>query len=95
MDGFGTPDAKQGVYSQLTAPDVLPRGNAGNYTGFKLFYREDTGLMDPAAVLRLQPRPEVVVTSRGRVTAVGGAADPQDFRCPAKPAMYSKNIEAA
>ena len=61
VDGFGTPDAKQGVYSQLTAPDVLPSGNAGNYTGFKLFYREDTGLMDPAAVLRLQPRPEVVV----------------------------------
>jgi len=46
---------------QLTAPDVLPSGNAGSHTGFKLFYREDTGLMEPAAVLALRPRPEVVV----------------------------------
>jgi hypothetical protein len=61
VDGFGTPDNKAGVYHQLTAPDVLPSGIAGSFTGFKLFYREDTDLMDPAAVLRLQPRPEVVV----------------------------------
>ena len=61
VDGFGTADLKAGVYRQLTAPDVLPSGNAGSYTGFKLFYREDTGLMNPAAVLALQPRPEVVV----------------------------------
>jgi hypothetical protein len=61
VDGFGTSDMKAGVYHQLTAPDVLPSGNAGSYTGFKLFYREDTGLMDPAAVLALQPHPEVVV----------------------------------
>ena len=64
VDGFGTPELKAGVYKQLTAPDVLPSGNAGSYTGFKLFYSEDTGLMDPAAVLRLRPRPEWSFTSR-------------------------------
>ena len=29
--------------------------------GFKLFYREDTNLMTPRQVLRLQPPPDVVV----------------------------------
>ena len=29
--------------------------------GFKLFYREDAGLMSPREVLRLRPAPDVVV----------------------------------
>jgi hypothetical protein len=31
------------------------------HDGFKLFYHEDTGLMSPAQVLRLRPRPELIV----------------------------------
>ena len=61
VDGFGTPELKTGVYRQLTAPDVLPSGTAGNHTGFKLFYKEDTDLMSPQAVMGLRPRPELVV----------------------------------
>ncbi len=61
VDGFGTPELKTGVYRQLTEPGALPGGRAGSHTGFKLFFREDTGLMDPAAVLALRPRPDVVV----------------------------------
>jgi hypothetical protein len=61
VDGFGTRELKEGVYRQLTEPGALPGGHAGRYTGFKLFFREDTGLMDPAAVMSLRPRPEVVV----------------------------------
>jgi hypothetical protein len=61
VDGFGTPPLKSGVYRQLTAPDALPSGRAGTFTGFKLFYREDTDLMKPASVLALRPQPDVVV----------------------------------
>jgi hypothetical protein len=31
------------------------------HAGFKLFYHEDTNLMTPRQVLKLQPRPEFVV----------------------------------
>ena len=31
------------------------------FNGFKLFYHEDTGLMNPAAVLGLSPAPDVIV----------------------------------
>jgi hypothetical protein len=31
------------------------------FNGFKLFYHEDTGLMNPASVLSLKPAPDVVV----------------------------------
>jgi hypothetical protein len=61
VDGFGTPELKTGVYRQLTAEDALPSGRAGSFTGFKLFYREDTNLMKPASVLALRPEPDVVV----------------------------------
>jgi hypothetical protein len=61
VDGYGTPALKTGVYGQLTRPDVLPRAAGASFTGFKLFFREDTDLMDPAAVLALRPQPSVVV----------------------------------
>jgi hypothetical protein len=62
MDGFGTAPLKEGVYDRLAQP--TPRGRAalgGPYNGFKLFFREDTGLMSPRDVLRLRPAPDVVV----------------------------------
>ena len=54
-DGFGTATAKAGTYRRVV-------GDRGPFhTGFKLFFVEDTGLMSPAQVMRLRPRPEVVI----------------------------------
>jgi hypothetical protein len=53
VDGFGTKEQKVAKYR-----DLVPRTyNAG----FKLFYREDEGLMKPREVLALRPAPDIVV----------------------------------
>jgi hypothetical protein len=54
-DGFGTPAQKRGRYK-----DLVPRGGK-RHPGFKLFYSEDTNLMSPGEVMKLNPRPEFVV----------------------------------
>ena len=54
-DGFGTPAQKRGRYE-----DLVPRGGK-RHPGFKLFYSEDTNLMSPGEVMKLNPRPEFVV----------------------------------
>jgi len=54
-DGFGTPANKIAKY------DLLAHQPPPAHRGFKLFYREDSGLMGPRDVLRLRPRPELVV----------------------------------
>ncbi len=54
VDGFGTQAQKKAKYREFT------RGRARELNGFKLFYREDTGLMTPRQVLRLRPQPDVV-----------------------------------
>jgi hypothetical protein len=54
VDGFGGAEVKEAKYRELTRRDRFPNG-------FKLFYREDSGLMAPARVLRLRPRPDVVI----------------------------------
>jgi hypothetical protein len=65
MDGFGTPDLKEGVYDRLSIAQPgthrLRRRSREPYNGFKLFFREDTGLMAPRDVLALDPAPDVVV----------------------------------
>ena len=55
VDGFGDVPNKKSKYKAFTeqAPDA--------YHGFKLFYEEDTNLMRPAQVMRLRPRPVLVV----------------------------------
>lgn len=55
-DGFGTPEAKRSKYEQLS-----PARRTGLFPGFKLFYEEDTDLMSPKQVMRLDPRPFFVV----------------------------------
>jgi hypothetical protein len=55
VDGFGAPPLKLAKYrdfSKLPPPA---------HRGFKLFYREDTNLMQPRQVLRMKPQPEFVV----------------------------------
>jgi hypothetical protein len=54
-DGFGTPPVKVSKYHAFS------RAARSLDHGFKLFYREDVGLMSPRAVLRLRPAPDVVV----------------------------------
>ena len=55
-DGFGSQEAKRSKYEQLS-----PSRHSGLFPGFKLFYEEDTDLMSPKQVMRLDPRPRFVV----------------------------------
>jgi hypothetical protein len=55
-DGFGGQPIKKAKYRAFTRS---PRPFL--HRGFKLFYREDTGLMSPRQVLRLKPPPDVVI----------------------------------
>jgi hypothetical protein len=57
VDGFGDQPNKISKYHEFTrAPDARRF-----HKGFKLFYREDTNLMTPRQVLKLRPRPSLVV----------------------------------
>lgn len=59
IDGFGTPEVKTAKYEQIAR--LTPR----KAHGFKLFFEEDVQkggrLMTPTEVLKLNPRPSVVV----------------------------------
>src|SRR4051794_5370284 len=57
VDGFGDPPNKLSKYAAFTAET---RGKPFD-DGYKLFYHEDTDLMAPADVMRMQPRPDLVV----------------------------------
>ena len=65
VDGFGTADAKKSVYAQLAyssgAGGAARPPGGGRFNGFKLFYKEDTGLMTSAQALGLHPAPDVIV----------------------------------
>ncbi|MEA2450495.1 MAG: hypothetical protein QOG63_2427 [Thermoleophilaceae bacterium] len=55
VDGFGTAPEKVSKYRLFA--HQRPRA----HRGFKLFYKEDSGLMSPGSVMRLRPRPELIV----------------------------------
>lgn len=55
VDGFGLPAAKISKYSEFTRS--TPKGA---HDGFKVFFREDTNRMRPAAVMALQPPPDII-----------------------------------
>ena len=55
MDGFGPPPLKRASYRTVNRQFPLP------FAGFKLFYRQDTNLLDPAEVMQLDPVPSVVI----------------------------------
>jgi hypothetical protein len=55
VDGFGDRPNKLAKYREFTSETVR------FHDGFKLFYREDTNLMTPGAVLDLRPPPDLVV----------------------------------
>lgn len=54
-DGFGGREVKIAKYKDFT------RGSDEFHEGFKLFYEEDSKLMQPKHVLRLRPKPDFVV----------------------------------
>ena len=56
VDGFGAPPNKISKYQEFTKS--TPKGA---HDGFKVFFREDTDRMRPAAVMALQPRPDLVI----------------------------------
>jgi hypothetical protein len=55
VDGFGDQPNKISKYNAFTHPRTRFR------SGYKLFYKEDTNLMTPRQVLRLRPRPDLVI----------------------------------
>ncbi len=55
VDGFGAPANKISKYREFTKS--TPKGA---HDGFKLFFREDTNRMRPAAVMALQPPPDII-----------------------------------
>ncbi len=55
MDGFGSPELKRHTYRTVLRQREL------EYTGFKLFYIQDTNLLEPSEVLALNPPPAVVI----------------------------------
>jgi hypothetical protein len=57
VDGFGDRPNKLSKYASFTAQT---RGRPFA-DGYKLFYHEDTNLMAPDDVMRMQPRPDLVV----------------------------------
>ena len=55
VDGFGNNDVKIAKYKSFA------QHATGLHNGFKLFFREDPVTMKPDRVLRMRPRPELVV----------------------------------
>ena len=54
-DGFGSPALKRHTYSMVLRQHALA------FSGFKLFYIQDTDLLQPSQVLALTPPPAVVI----------------------------------
>jgi hypothetical protein len=55
MDGFGSPPAKTSKYQTFI------RDARAEFGGIKLFYKYDRPLLQPDAVLSLDPPPDVVI----------------------------------
>lgn len=53
-DGFGTPEAKFSKYGSLVRDEPI------QYGGFKVFYQQDTPVLEPEQVLALDPAPAIV-----------------------------------
>jgi hypothetical protein len=51
MDGWGSPGSKMGAYRWFVVRHPV------QYTGFKLFYKNDKPMMSPEQVLELYPKP--------------------------------------
>jgi hypothetical protein len=54
-DGFGAPALKRHTYSMVLRQHALA------FSGFKLFYIQDTDLLQPSQVIALTPSPSVII----------------------------------
>lgn len=54
MDGFGAPYLKEDAYKFFIVPEPV------QYTGFKLFFKNDKPMMTPSQVLKLWPVPSYI-----------------------------------
>jgi hypothetical protein len=54
-DGFGSPALKRHTYATVLRQQALA------FSGFKLFYIQDTDLLQPSQVLALTPSPSVII----------------------------------
>jgi hypothetical protein len=55
VDGFGTPEQK------LDKWNIFTKQQPRLHDGYKLFYKEDTNVMSPRDVMRMRPRPDLIV----------------------------------
>jgi hypothetical protein len=55
MDGFGGPSAKEKIYRREVSREPV------QFAGIKLFYKNDQPMMTRQHVLRLEPKPRVVI----------------------------------
>jgi hypothetical protein len=55
MDGFGPPAAKLSKYEWLVRDQMV------QFSGFKLFYRQDSPLLTPREVIDLDPSPSIII----------------------------------
>ena len=55
VDGFGGREIKEAKYRRFA------RDAHEFHPGFKLFFEEDTDLMTPRQVMRMRPRPDLIV----------------------------------
>ena len=58
VDGFGGREVKIAKYVDFAS---FTRRRKQFRNGFKLFYKEDTNLLEPRDVLRMKPRPDLVI----------------------------------
>lgn len=58
VDGFGGREIKIKKYADFAS---FTRRRKEFRNGFKLFYKEDTNLLEPRDVLRMRPRPDLVI----------------------------------
>ncbi|MGH2618536.1 MAG: hypothetical protein ACRDJC_25170 [Thermomicrobiales bacterium] len=54
-DGYGAPELKTAVYNFLVRDEPI------EFSGVKLFYRQDVPLMNPQEILALVPAPDVII----------------------------------
>ena len=54
-DGYGAPELKTAVYNFLVRDELI------EFSGVKLFYRQDMPLMTPQEILALVPAPDVII----------------------------------
>lgn len=55
VDGFGSPALKRNTYRTVIRQRALP------FAGFKLFYLQDTDMLQPAQVMALEPVPSLII----------------------------------